>query len=119
MQQVISAAEERSSLLIVIECLHSLHNVFGVNPIAFVHSLLGFHFGFSLLVASPKGSTIDNEIEDLTDLADHILDLHDLQTGVADDIDGIITVSKKQGRWDLAQTPRRYHLTESSFVVYA
>lgn len=116
--RVIDTAHQNSSHLIVIECLHSLKVVFGVNPSAFVRSLLSPTWKLSVLAACPTACGIDDDISSLSDIADSVFDLQDLQTGAATDVDGVLRVSKERGRWRPTAPSRRYQVTEASFKIY-
>lgn len=116
--RVIDTAHQKGSHVIVIECLHSLKVVFGVNPSAFVRSLLSPTWKLSVLAACPIACGIDDDITSLSDIADSVFDLQDLQTGAATDVDGILKVSKEKGRWKPTAPTRRYQVTEASFKIY-
>lgn len=116
-QEVTDAAQKSSCRLVVIECLYSLECVFGIDPVAFVRSVLGCNASLSILLGFPAGWAYDYRVDGLNELADHILDLHDLRTGVAEDVDGTIRISKQEGRWCVVKTSSRYRVTESSFII--
>lgn len=118
LRRIKEVAREQHVNLIVIECLYSLKYVFGVDPSAFVRSLISPNTNFSVISACPTNCGIDQDIESLADIADSICDLQDLQTGVATDVNGMLRVMKKNGCWNPASQAQRYRITEASFKIY-
>lgn len=116
--KVIDTAHQQGLHLVVIECVYSLKAIFGVNPSAFVRSLLSPAVNLSVLAACPTGCSIDGDIASLSDIADSVFDLQDLQTGVATDVDGMLRVAKEKGRWKPAAYARRYQVTDASLKIY-
>lgn len=117
-ERIRDMAREHSLQLVVIECMYSLKAVFGVDPSAFVRSLIAPGTNLSVISACPMGCGIDEDIAGLADISDSVCDLHDLQTGVANDIDGMLRVAKDAGRWQPSLKPQRYQVTEASFKIY-
>lgn len=103
--------------VVVIECLHALRFSFAVDPSAFVRSLSALDPTVSVIMAAPIGCGIDGDLSSITTLAHNVIDLSDLRTGVATDIDGLIAVSKSNGRWISNPQHRRYKITDTSFSI--
>lgn len=103
--------------LIIIECLNALRFAFGVDPSAFVRTLTGLNL--SVIACAPTACCIDENISDISTIADNVINLSDLRTGVAVDIDGLISVPKTSGQWILKCESRRYKITPSAFNISA
>lgn len=105
--------------VLVIECLHSLSFCFAVDPPAFIRTLTSAPFNLSVIVSAPIGCGIDKDISNLCSIAENVIELSDLRTGVAIDIDGLITVCKRNGQWSLAGSKKstRYKITTTSFNI--
>ena len=103
--------------VVLVECLHALKFVFGINPAAFVRSLSSLHEGISVIACAPTGCDLDEEITSLVTVGDMIIELTDLRTGYAEDIDGMIRVAREGGRW-IDGSARRYKITTTGFNIY-
>lgn len=103
--------------LIVIECLHALRFSFAVDPSAFVRSLTAIDPSLSIIMAAPVACGIDKDLSSITSLAHNVIDLLDLRTGVATDIDGHVVVSKSNGQWLSHPQQRRYKITDKTFNI--
>lgn len=103
--------------LVVIECLHSLRFSFAVDPSAFIRSLSAIDPSISIIMAAPVACGIDRDLSSITSLAHNVIDLSDLRTGVATDIDGHIVVAKSNGRWLSDPQQRRYKITDRTFTI--
>lgn len=105
--------------VLVIECLHSLSFCFAIDSPAFIRTLTSAPFNLSVIVSAPIGCGIDKDISNLCSIADNVIELSDLRTGVAVDIDGLITVYKRNGQWSLAGSKKstRYKITTNSFNI--
>lgn len=117
--KILEASRANRVDMVVIECSYSLKYVFGVDPVAFIHALLGGDGPLSVLVACPAGFGDADDLDELADLADGVVDLRDLQTGVAEDMDGLIEVAKEHGRWAADVKSYRYHAVDSSFEIFS
>lgn len=102
----------------VLECLHSLRYSFNVHPGAAIRTISTFGEGVSVFASAPVGCGLDAEIADVSSLSTTLIDLTDLQTGVASDIDGTLTLPKQSGRNRRTAQPVRYKITEASFNIY-
>lgn len=117
-QAAISDASSSSNPhLVVIECLHALRFSFAVDPCAFVRSLTAIDPSISIIIAAPVACGIDRDLSSITSLAHNVIDLSDLRTGVATDIDGHVVVSKSNGRWLSDPQQRRYKITDRTFNI--
>lgn len=104
--------------LVVIECLHALRFAFAVDPSAFVRTLTTLRpNGLAVILAAPIACGIDDDLSSIAYIADNVIDLTDLRTGIAIDIDGLITVSKQNGKWQKNSQSRRYKITETAFKI--
>lgn len=113
------ASVQNKAKFVVIECLHSLKFIFNINPSAFVRGLLTPNDGLSVILACPIESGLDDDIVSLSEIADTIIDLGELQTGVANDVDGLIKLAKIHGRWHQIPNNLPYQVAEnSSFNIY-
>lgn len=103
--------------LLIIECIHSLKFVFSVDPSALTRVLTSSSFGLAVVLAAPFGCGVNEEMSDISTIADNIIDLSDLRTGVATEIDGLLSLTKSNGQWNPKAVPRRYKVTQSSFNI--
>lgn len=104
--------------VLVIECLHSLSFCFSVDPVAFIHAAMSPPFNLAIVTTAPTNCGIDRNIANLSALAHNLFDMNDLKTGVAVDIDGLLTISKRNGHWTRQQTkPLRYKIAATSFNI--
>lgn len=117
--KVFELIKAKAITLVIIECLQSLKVIFGVDPKAFVRSILSHGTNIRILAASPVGCNVDKDVQNLAEIADLVLDLFDLKTGVATDIDGVLSVTKDRGRWKSEIVRRRYFMTPNALKVQA
>lgn len=104
--------------VVFVECMYSLRFVFGIHAPSFVRTLTSLGTGLSVIIAAPTACGIDNNIFSLIDIADTVIDLSDLNTGVAIDIDGLIRISKQNGQWATKHPPKRFKVTNTAFNIY-
>ncbi|PXF46472.1 hypothetical protein BWQ96_03707 [Gracilariopsis chorda] len=115
---VSAAAKTSSAKVIVVECVHALQTVFAVDILPFIKTLTTMQKGLSVMLSAPVHCGIDRQIATLADMADTIIDLNNLQTGYAPDVDGTLKLVKQQGKWQLNSSTNRYKITEPSFKIY-
>lgn len=104
--------------VILIECLHALRYTFDVDPAAAVRSLLSHNTGLSVVAVAPVVPDLRLDLTNLSQLAENVIDLRDLRTGTAPDVDGLITVTKRDGKWTQSEQQRRYKITDNNFTIY-
>lgn len=64
------------------------------------------------------GAGVDHIVRSLGDVAEMVVELRPLQTGLAHDVDGILTTTKQSGRWlHNATTSLRYKITNSGIRI--
>lgn len=107
-----------SANVVVVECLHALQTVFAVDILPFIRTLTTMNTGLSVMFSAPVHCGIDQQIATLSEMADTIIDLNNLQTGYAPDVDGTLKLVKQQGKWQLNSSSNRYKITEPSFKIY-
>lgn len=103
--------------LLILECIHALKFAFSVDPSALTRVLTSSVFGLAVVLAAPFDCGVNEEISDISAIADNIIDLSDLRTGVATEIDGLLTLTKFNGQWIPKSNPRRYKVTQSTFNI--
>lgn len=111
-------AREKKCTVVAIECIHALKMVFGVDPSAFVRSLLLPELQLNVIASCPTQCGIDEDICSLSDIADAVIDLSDLKTGVAADVDGTMRIAKEGGRWQPRNTWNRYFVTDAALKIH-